>query len=122
MTHNNTASLANRIAFYLTAFFTGIVVLPAAGGVGLALMFGGIVCPVAALIKLIAAMLGYDVPISLFDIGSFHVPLAVGFLLAVVLGFFLLFAGRYLWRLTRKYIAWIVRLKQKMLGYAEENE
>lgn len=117
MTHNNSDSLARRIAFYFTAFFTGIVVLPVAGGVGLALMFGGIVCPTAALIKLIAAMLGYDIPISLFDIGSFHIPLAVGFLLAVVLGFFLLFAGKYLWRLTRRYIAWIVSLKHNMLGH-----
>ena len=112
MNHKNITSLANRIAFYLIAFFTGIVVLPATGAVGLALMFGGVVCPIAAFIKLIAAILGFDVPISLFDIGSFHLPLAVGFILAVILGFLLLFAGRYLWKLTRQYITWIVGMKQ----------
>ena len=122
MNHKNITSLANRIAFYLIAFFTGIVVLPATGGVGLALMFGGVVCPIAALIKLIAAMLGYDVPISLFDIGSFHIPLAVGFVLAVILGVSLLFAGKYLWKLTRKYITWIVSMKQNMLGHQEGNQ
>ena len=121
MNHENITSPANRITFYLIAFFTGIVVLPATGGVGLALMFGGVACPVAALIKLIAVILGYDVPISLFDIGSFHIPLAVGFLLAVILGFLLLFAGKYLWNLTRKHIAWIVSLKRNMLGQQEEN-
>ena len=77
MNHNNITSLTNRIAFYLIAFFTGIVVLPATGGVGMALIFGDAACPIAALIKLIAEILGYDVPISLFEIGSFHLPLAV---------------------------------------------
>lgn len=42
--------------------------------------------------------------------------------MAVILGFFLLFAGKYLWKLTRKYITWIVSLKQNMLGCAEENQ
>ena len=121
MNHKNITSLANRIAFYLIAFFTGIVVLPATGAVGLALMFGGVVCPISALIKLIAAILGFDVPISLFEIGSFHMPLAAGFILAVILGFSLFFAGKYLWKLTRKYITWIVSMKQKMLGHQEEN-
>lgn len=122
MNHKNVTSLANRIAFYLIAFFTGIIVLPATGAVGLALMFGGAVCLIAALIKLLAEILGFDVPISLFEIGSFHLPLAVGFILAVILGLLLLFAGKYLWKLTRKYIAWIVRLKQDMLGKQEENQ
>lgn len=119
---NKANVLGNKIAFYLIAFFTGIIVLPATGGVGLALIFGGVVCPVAALIKLIATMLGFDVPISLFEIGSFHMPLAVGFILAVILGFSLLFAGKYLWKLTKKYITWIVSLKRNMLGHQEENQ
>ena len=122
MNHKNITSLANRIAYYLIAFFTGIVVLPATGAVGLALMFGGVVCPIEALIKLIGGILGFDVPISLFEIGSFHLPMAVGFILAVILGFLLLFAGRYLWKLTRQYITWIVGMKQNMLGQQEENK
>lgn len=122
MNHKIIPSLANRMAFYLIAFFTGIVVLPATGAVGLALMFGGVVCPIAALIKLIAAIWGFDVPISLFEIGSFHLPLAVGFILAVILGFLLFFAGKYLWNLTRTYLTWIVSMKQNMLGCQEENQ
>ena len=121
MNHKSITSLANRIIFYLIVFFTKIVVLPATGGVGLALMFGGVACPIAALIKLIAGTLVFDVPISLFEIGSFHLPLFVGFILAVILGFFLFFAGKYLWKLIRKYIAWIVSLKRNMLGQQEEN-
>lgn len=121
MNHKNITSLANRITYYLIAFFTGIVVLPATGAVGLALMFGGAACPIAALIKLLAGILGFYVPINLFEIGSFHLPVAVGFLLAVILGLLLLFAGKYLWNLARKYITWIVSLKQNMLGKQEEN-
>ena len=111
MKYKNRTSPVSRIAFYPIAFFTGIVVLPATGAVGLALMFGGAVCPVAALIKLIGGILGLDVPINLFEIGSFRLPLVVGFLLAVAIGLLLLFAGKYLLKLTRKYIAWIVGLK-----------
>ena len=107
--------------YLLTANETGIVVLPATGAVGLALMFGGAVCPIAALIKLLAGILGFYVPINLFEIGSFHLPVAVGFLLAVILELLLLFAGKYLWNLARKYINWIVSLKQNMLGKQEEN-
>lgn len=114
-------ALGNKMAFYFISFFTGIIVLPATGAVGLALMFGGVVCPIAALIKLIAAMFGQDVPIRLFDIGSFHMPLAVGSILAVILGISLLFAGKYLLQLTRKYIAWIISLKRNMLGHQEGN-
>lgn len=121
MKHKNIISLFNRIIFYLIAFFTGIIVLPAAGGVGLALMFGGVACPVAALIKLIAAMLGYDLPISLFETGSIHLPLAVECILGVILSLLLLLAGKYLWNLARKYIAWIVSLKGTILGQQEEN-
>ena len=108
------------LLYYLIVFFPGIVVLPATGAVGLALMLGGAVCPIAALLKLIGGLFGFDVPISLFDIGSFQLPLAVGFPLAVILGLLLLFAGIYLWKLTRKYIAWITILKRNMPGQQEK--
>lgn len=117
----NYRNMAHQIAFYMIVFFTGTVVLPATGAVGLALMFAGVLCPIAALIKLIAAMLGYDIPISLFDIGNFHPPLAVGFLLALIIGLLLLFAGRYLLKLTNKYITWVKSLKETMLRKQEEN-
>lgn len=119
---NYTGRDLDSASFYLIAFFTGIVVLPATGGVGLALIFGSAACPIAALIKLIAEMLGYDVPISLFDIGSFHMPLALGCILAVILGVLLLFVGKYILKLARRYITWIVSLKHTMLGHQEENQ
>ena len=88
----------------------------------MALIFGDAACPIAALIKLIAEMLGYDVPISLFDIGSFHMPLALGCILAVILGVLLLFVGKYILKLARRYITWILSLKHTMLGHQEENQ
>ena len=117
----NYRNMAHQIAFCLMAFSTGIVVLPVTGAVGLALMFAGAVCPIAVLVRLISGMLGYDIPISLFDIGNFHPPLAVGFLLALIIGLLLLFAGRYLLKLTNKYLAWIKSLKETMLRKQEEN-
>ena len=88
---------ANYAAMYLlTANETEIVVLPATGAVGLALMFGGAVCPIAALIQLLAGILGFYVPINLFYIGSFHLHFPLLLILAVILGLLLLFAGKYL--------------------------
>lgn len=45
MKKTNTPPIINRILFYIIAFFTGIVVLPATGGVGFALLLCGIICP-----------------------------------------------------------------------------
>lgn len=107
--------LMRRIVFYLLAFFTGIVVLPATGGVALALMFGGVACPIGGLVKLLGSMLGLDLPISLFDIGSFRMPPALSFPLAVIFGLALWVGGRALWRVLRKYLAWIGHMKRDML-------
>lgn len=94
-------------------------ILPATGAVGLALMFGGVICPIGGLVKLIGALFGYDLPVSLFDIGSFHMPLALGLLLSVVVGIALFFAGRASWKVTKKYLAWICKMKQNMLEKKE---
>ena len=104
-----------RIAFYLLTFFTGIVMLPATGGVAIALMFGGVVCPIGGLAKLLGSMLGFDLPISLFDIGAFHMPPALVFPLAVIFGIALFAGGRALWKVLRKYLAWMSHMKQDLL-------
>ena len=119
MDKTNFSAIGNRITFCLIAFFTGIVVLPATGGVALALMFGGVICPIGGLVKLIGSLLGYDVPISLFDIGSFQMSPLLGFLLSAVLGIALFFAGKAVWKVTGKYIAWIGETKRNMLGNEE---
>lgn len=75
-------------------------------------MFGGIIYPIAALIKLIASIFGYDIPIALFKTGSFHIPLLLGVALAIIVGIILIIAGNYLLKLCRAYINWIVNLKQ----------
>lgn len=112
---NQAQTLLRRIAFYLLAFFTGIIVLPATGGVALALMFGGAICPIGGLVKLIGSMLGFDLPISLFDIGAFHLSPALGFPLAVIFGIALYVGGRAVWKVLRKYLAWIGHMKRDML-------
>ncbi|MDO4487244.1 MAG: hypothetical protein Q4C46_11755 [Bacillota bacterium] len=86
-------AVGSRIIFYIITFFTGIVVLPATTGVAFAFTLGGVICPIGGLIKLLGSAIGYDVPISLFDIGGFHMPIALGFLLSVALGIALFCAG-----------------------------
>ena len=44
MNNKRITSLSNRITFYLIAFFSGVIVLPAMGGVGLVLMIGAAAC------------------------------------------------------------------------------
>ena len=48
---NKANVLGNKIAFYLIAFFTGIIALPAMGGMALAFMLGGVICPIGWLKK-----------------------------------------------------------------------
>ena len=115
----NISILGNRIAFYLIVFFAGIVVLLATGGVALAFMLGGVICPIGGLVKLAGSLLGYNVPIRLFDIDSLHMPPALGLLLSVILGIALFFTGKAVWKVTRKYIVWIVETKRNMLGNEE---
>ncbi|MGM9941177.1 MAG: hypothetical protein ACI32N_04210 [Bulleidia sp.] len=115
MNYQNITYIIDRITFCLIVFFTGIVVLPATGAVGAALMVGGIICPIGALIKLIAALPGYDIPISLFEIGSYHIPVAAAFIPAVVCGMVLIAIGRFFLELTGRYIRWIVSVRKRML-------
>lgn len=115
MKKTNTPQCIDRILFYIIAFFTGIVVLPATGGVAFALILGSVICPIGGLVKLIGSVLGYHVPISLFDIGGFHMPLVLGFILSIVFGIALFIAGRALWNVTRKYLVWIGEMKKSMI-------
>lgn len=69
---------------------------------------------IGGLVKLIGTLLGYDVPVSLFDIGSFHMPLVLGLLLSVAVGIALFFAGKACWKVTKKYLVWICKMKQNM--------
>lgn len=77
-------------------------------------MLGGVIGPIGGLVKLIGTLLGYDVPVSLFDIGSFHMPLVLGLLLSVAVGIALFFAGKACWKVTKKYLVWICKMKQNM--------
>lgn len=115
MKKSNTPPIINGILFYVIAFFTGIVVLPATGGVGFALLLCSVICPIGGVVKLIGSVLGYQVPISLFDIGGFHIPLVLGFILSIVLGIAMFIAGRVLWNVTRKYLVWIGEMKRNMM-------
>lgn len=91
------------------------MVLPATGGVGFALILGSVFCLIGGFVKFIGSVLGYHVPISLFDIGEFHMPLVLGFILSIVLGIALFIVGKALWNVTRKYLVWIGEMKRKMM-------
>lgn len=111
----NNNSVFNYCLFYAFVFFTGIIVFSTTGGVGIALMFGGVVSVVGAFIKIFPLLFGFNVPISLFDVATFQLPTYFGFILAILLGSILILAGKYLLKVTQKYISWIVSLKLKMM-------
>ena len=108
-------SIYSSIKFYIIVFFTGIIVLPATGAVGIALMFGGIICVIGSFLKLFSIIFGFSFPISLFEVGTFNLPIGLSFILAIILGVALYIIGKYLFKLTQRYISWIVSLKLKML-------
>lgn len=83
-------------------------------------MFGGVICIVALLLKLLCFCFGYNLPISMWDIPGVSIHPILGFILTVAVGIALFFAGKKLWKVTKKYIAWINEKKHKMLGNKED--
>ncbi|MDO4466683.1 MAG: hypothetical protein Q4C49_06705 [Bacillota bacterium] len=98
-----------RILFYIVTFFSSMIVIPSTGGIGISLLFGGIVCPLAGCIKFIGKEMGYSIPISLFQIGSIKLPVGMEFVLSIVAGIVLYYFGYKLWSICKKYIAWLKR-------------
>lgn len=102
-------------AFYSMAGLGGMIVLPAASLTALTFMICGVLVPALALLKLLASLVGVDVPWVIVQLGSWSAPPALAYLISAAAGLLLLLGGRACWR----FILWFVRMvgeKRKKLA------
>ena len=88
------------IAFYSLAGLGGICVLPVTSICAAAFLFSGAVCPLAGIVKLVGMLLGFNMDWIGFQFGSYSVGPFATFLLSILLGAILFFAGWLCWKLT----------------------
>lgn len=92
-------------AFCGMAGAISMFVLPITSVLAAALMFSGVVSPLAGILKYAASLAGFDLPFIVFQFGSYTASPAMALVLSVVMGVLLFWAGRGLWKLT----VWLVR-------------
>lgn len=101
------------IAYYSMAGIGGMFIFPFAAILSVGLIFGGIISPIAGLVKFAGSLLGFEVPWVMFQVGSHEAPPALAFLLSVLMGILLAAAGRKVWKLMAGYIKMMSRKKEK---------
>ncbi len=100
--------------FYLLVSLTGIFILPILGIIAPVFILCSIICPLLGLIKLIAWLFGYDIPIIMFQIGNYTLGPILGFLLSLPMSVILYIAGIKAWKLLIKYIHHVSDKKKKL--------
>lgn len=93
-------------------------ILPFTGILGAALMFSGVVTPLAGFIKAAGFLLGVDVPVVVFQISSFTAHPLLPLPLSALVGILFFMAGKGLWRIAISYIRMVTkgRVKLNMIG------
>lgn len=91
-------------AFYSLAGLGGMVVLPTLTIMAGTFVLCGALLPAAALMKLLASLVGIDLPYVTMQLGPYIPSPAAAFPIAVVVGLLLLLAGRGCWKLTVKFV------------------
>lgn len=101
-------------AFYSLAGFTGMFVLPFCSVLAVALMFSGMISPIAGIIEFIGFILGVEVPFVSFQMGTYTAPPYIALPLSVVFGIILFLAGKGVWKIMIKYIQAVSLGKRKL--------
>jgi len=100
--------------FYFLVSLTGMFVLPILGLIAPTFILCSIVSPIFGLIKLIAWFFGYDIPIIMFQIGSYTLNPILGFLLSLFGSVILYVVGIKAWKLLIKYIHSVSDKRKKL--------
>lgn len=105
----------SRIFFYYTLVsLTGIFVLPILGVVAPVFILSSIFCLLAGFLKLIAYIFHFDIPIIMFQIGSYSLHPIPVFLLSTLISIFLYFVGMGAWKLLMQYIHFLSEKKKSI--------
>lgn len=110
----NWRRLSAIIAFYSLAGMGGVCILPVTSICAIAFMGSGIICPIAGVIKLLAFLLGFDMPWIGFTIGNYSANAIVFLPISILIGVVLFLAGWLLWKLTIALIQLMSRGKKTL--------
>ena len=101
-------------AFYSLAGLGGMIVLPALTITAGTFMLCGALLPAAALVKLLAALVGVDLPYVIMQLGPYTPSPLAAFPVAVVVGLLLLLAGRGCWKLTVGFVRLVGEKRRRL--------
>jgi len=91
---------------------SGMLLLPFISTLSIALMIGGVITMIGGIIKFVGYLMGYDIAGITMEMGAFT-PNPMQFLpISIVIGVFMFWLGKVLWKLTIKYIQAISRKKK----------
>lgn len=111
----NWYKLKTILVFYCLAGLSGLFILPCGSILSVALMFSGILSLVAGIVKLIASLFGFDIPIIMLQIGSYTAPPFIAFVVSVLFGLLLFWCGKMLWQFVINYIRKVSETKKTLL-------
>lgn len=103
------------IAFYSLAGFGGLFVLPFLGVLSVTLMVTAVIAPLAGLTKFAGAVLGFETPYVVLQIGSYTPSPLASLPISLVLGLLLFFAGRGIWKAMLQYIHLVGKKRKTIL-------
>lgn len=106
--------LSMMFAFYSLTFFQGMFIIPCGSVLAGALIFSGVISPIAGLIKLVGYILGFEVPFVVIQFGPFIPHPVIAFFLSILFGLFFLWSGRGLWRMVLAYIRKVSETKDRL--------
>lgn len=106
--------------FYSVAGLGSMFFLPFASCFSIGFMAGGVIAPIAGLIKFIGYLLGFDVPYVVFQAGSYTAHPLLVLPLSIVLGLLLFGLGKGVWNLMIKYVRMLSRQKRKLAQLCSE--
>ena len=101
-------------SFYSLVSLSGMFIIPCGTVLSGGLLACSILGPVAALIKLLGFLFGFNVPFSFFLFGEYELHPLLTFPVTIALCAFLYWAGKALWKLVIKYIHMVSTTKQKL--------
>lgn len=90
------------ILFYISTFFSGIIIVPTLGMIAPTFILGGIIVPLSELLKLSGHIFKFDVPFINIELGSINLNPILTFILSIVIGLALYFLGISALRLLKK--------------------
>lgn len=95
------------IAFYSLAGFGGLFVLPFLSVLSITLMVTAVIAPLAGLTKFAGAVLGFETPYVVLQIGSYSPSPIASLPISLIMGLLLFLAGKGMWNAMLQYIHFV---------------